>query len=276
MSIVCFISGSGTNYREIVARDSNHNYVVFTNRPECDGTKIAKHNKHPLIELSHLPFLEEARRELGSTNIPRNYPARIVFEQEVCRLIESEINGEPDLICLAGYDQWLSDWMVGRYYPRILNVHPGDTTKGYDGLHWIPSAKAILAGDETIRSTLFLVDTGEDTGPVLVQSKALDIRGVLSQSEVSLANQLNEITNFVRKTGIKNFDDFKTGADIGLFKGMEHICKILQDKLKIAGDWEIYPFAVHGLIAQGRIEVRGREVFMDGKKLAPFGYRMTE
>jgi len=60
--------------------------------------------------------------------------------------------------------------MVEQYYPHILNVHPGDTTKGYDGLYWIPTAKAILAGDDSIRSTLFIVDKGEDTGPVLVQS----------------------------------------------------------------------------------------------------------
>ena len=204
MSIVCFISGSGTNYREIVARDYNHNYVVFTNRPGCDGEKIARVNNHPIIELSHLPFLKEARREFGSANVPRNHPARIDFEREICRLVEDEIEGEPDLICLTGYDQWLTDWMVNKYYPRILNVHPGDTTKGYNGLHWIPSAKAILAGDEAIRSTLFLVDQGEDTGPVLVQSKALNIFDVLRQSEVGLAEELDEIIAFAKKNGNKD------------------------------------------------------------------------
>ncbi len=276
MSIVCFISGSGTNYREIVERDRSHNYIVFTNRPGCSGVIIAKENKHPIIELSHMPFLEDARREFGSAHVPRNHPARIDFEKEVCRLIEIEAGGEPDLICLAGYDQWLTDWMVSKYYPRILNVHPGDTTKGYDGLHWIPSAKAILAGDKAIRSTLFLVDRGEDTGPVLVQSRPLYISYELCQAGEGIAEGLNRITTFAKTHGIKTYEAFKARPEVELFETMEHICKILQDKLKVAGDWEIYPFAVHDLIAQGRVEVVGREVYLDSRKLSRHGYIMSE
>ena len=45
MTIVCFVSGSGTNYREIVAGNRNHNYIVFTNRPDCGGVAIARENK---------------------------------------------------------------------------------------------------------------------------------------------------------------------------------------------------------------------------------------
>jgi len=274
MAIACFISGSGTNYRQIVARDPNHNYIVFTNRPGCAGMNIARQNKHPIIELSHEPFLREARQKFGPANIPRNCEARVDFEREVCRLIEEQIKGEPDLICLAGFDQWLSDWIVNRYYPRMLNIHPGDTTKGYYGLHWIPSAKAILAGDEAIRSTLFIVDKGEDTGPVLVQSRALNISEVLAQSEPGLLEELREITNFARKNGIRNFQDFKARANTGSFAAMERICKILQDKLKVYGDWEIYPFAVHDLVAKGRVAIDGRQVYLDGKKLPRYGYRM--
>ena len=108
MTIVCFVSGSGTNYREIVARNANHDYIVFTNRPGCGGVAIARSNKHEVIELSHIPYLKDARKRYGSGNIPRNCPERVEYEQRLCALIESRIGGEPDLICLAGYDQWLS------------------------------------------------------------------------------------------------------------------------------------------------------------------------
>ena len=165
MTIVCFVSGSGTNYREIVAQNRDHKYVVFTNRPGCGGAAIARENKHEVIELGHTDYLRDAQKKYGLGNVPRNCNERVRYERQLVKLIESNIGGEPDLICLAGYDQWLTDWMVDRYYPRILNVHPGDTTKGYDGLHWLPSAKAIIAGDDVIRSTLFFVDKGEDTGP---------------------------------------------------------------------------------------------------------------
>jgi folate-dependent phosphoribosylglycinamide formyltransferase PurN len=170
MTIVCFISGSGTNYQRIVERDPNHNYVVFTNRPGCEGAEKARSNKHVTIDL------KAARIRYGSTIVPRNCPEREKYEQDVWNLIEGKIQKTPDLICLAGYDQWLTDWTVEKYYPKILNIHPGDTTKGYAGLYWIPTAKAILSGDNELRSTVFFVDKGED------DTKSIRIRGYKGNS----------------------------------------------------------------------------------------------
>ncbi|MFC1919566.1 phosphoribosylglycinamide formyltransferase [Chloroflexota bacterium] len=280
MAIACFVSGSGTNYREIAVKNHNHNYIVFTNRPGCNGVTIAKDNKHEVIELSHIPYLIDARKRYGAENVPRNCLERVEYEQELCKLIENKIGGEPDLICLAGYDQWLSDWIVDKYYPRILNVHPGDTTKGYDGLHWVPSAKAILAGDEAIRSTLFFVDKGEDTGPVLVQSEPLNIVQTLdklgSGRTRTFVEGLYKVTGFATIHDIKTYEEFKEEAGKKLYKMMEHICKNLQDVLKVAGDWKIYPFAVNNLIAQGRVQIDGRKVYVDSKKISEHGYIIDE
>ena len=280
MTIVCFVSGSGTNYREIAAKNHNHDYVVFTNRPGCGGAAIARENKHEVIELSHIPYLIDARRKYGSENVPRNCPERVVYEQELWKLIESNIGREPDLICLAGYDQWLTDWMVDKYYPRILNVHPGDTTKGYNGLHWVPSAKAVLAGDEVIRSTLFFVDKGEDTGAVLVQSEPLNIVQTINKLELGgtkeLLEALHKVTSFATIHNIKTYESFEEKSGEELFKVMEHLCKKLQGVLKVAGDWKIYPFAVHNLIAQGRVQMDGRAVYVDGKEMPKYGYRIDE
>ena len=275
MTIVCFVSGSGTNYREIVERNRAHNYVIFTNRPGCGGVVIARENKHEVIELSHIPYLRDAKKRYGSGNVPRNCDERVIYEQQICRLIESSIGGEPDLICLAGYDQWLTDWIVDKYYPRILNVHPGDTTKGYDGLHWVPSAKAILAGDEVIRSTLFFVDKGEDTGPVLVQSKPLNIAQTLNELEIKGIEELSEVTSFATIHNIKTYEDFEEKAGAELLRIMGNICRTLQDALKEAGDWKIYPFAVHDLIAQGRVQIADRTVYIDGRKMPEHGYQIN-
>jgi folate-dependent phosphoribosylglycinamide formyltransferase PurN len=280
MTIACFVSGSGTNYREIAAKDLNHNYIVFTNRPECDGVAIARANKHEVIELSHIPYLKAARRRYGSGNIPRNCPERTEYEQKLCARLESRIGGEPDLVCLAGYDQWLSDFIVDKYYPRILNVHPGDTTKGYNGLHWIPSARAILAGDEVIRSSLFLVDKGEDTGPVLVQSRPLNILQTIDRSKSGnrrgLSEGLREIADFATTRDIETYEDFEGKAGKELLRLMEIICRDLQEALKVSGDWKIYPFAVHNLIAQGRVQIDGRTVYVDGEEMPRYGYRIDE
>jgi len=280
MNIVCFVSGSGTNYREIAARAVDHHYIVFTNRPGCGGVAIARANRHEVIEVSHVPYLGVARTRYGSGSIPRNCPERAEFERRVCALIESRIGGEPDLVCLAGYDQWLSDFIVDRYYPRILNVHPGDTTKGYNGLHWIPSARAILAGDEVVRSSLFFVDKGEDTGPVLVQSRPINIRQTIDRAESAsgqgLSESLREIADLARTHGIESYEDFQQKASSELLGKTEIICRSLQEALKVSGDWEIYPFAVHDLIAQGRVQTDGSRVYVDGKEMPAHGYRLDE
>jgi len=280
MTIVCFVSGSGTNYREIVARNVNHDYIVFTNRPGCGGVAIARSNKHEVIELSHIPYLKHARKRYGSGNIPRNCPERVEYEQALCALIENKIGGEPDLVCLAGYDQWLSDFTIDKYHPRILNVHPGDTTKGYNGLHWVPSAKAIIAGDEVIRSSLFFVDKGEDTGPVLAQSEPINILQTIHKATLARREELSEglhkITSYVTIHGIENYEDFREKAGQELLDTMELICKNLQEALKVTGDWKIYPFAVHDLIAQGRVQIDGSTVYVDDKEMPEYGYRMDE
>lgn len=273
LNIVCFISGSGTNYREIVAKNPEHNYFVFTNRPQCSGAEIARKNNHPVIELSHVSYLKEARQKYGSGQVPRNYPARIKYEQDVCSLIENQVGKTPDLVCLAGYDQWTSDWLVEKYYPRMLNVHPGDTTKGYYGLHWVPSAKAIIAGDNVIRATLFIVDKGEDTGPVLLQSFPLNIARTLEQKHLAL--DFRELLVYLTRDNIKDFNEFRQKADEGQVDTMASICNALQNKLKETGDWEIYPLGIQ-LIAAGRVSMKGRLVFIDGKSLPFYGYRLDE
>jgi folate-dependent phosphoribosylglycinamide formyltransferase PurN len=280
MTIACFISGSGTNYQQVVVRNPDHDYIVFTNRPECTGLALARDYNHDIIVLNHMPFLKGAIIKYGQGNVPRNCPERMTYEQEISRLIESRNSKKPDLICLLGYDQWLTDWMVDRYYPRILNVHPGDTTKGYDGLHWIPSAKAILAGDEAIKSTLFIVDKGEDTGPVLVQSRPLYIARELAELELKgqpgVIDMLKKINCYAVSQGISTYSMFKMKADATLSGYMELVCKNLQDVLKITGDWIIYPFAVHDLIGKGRVELDGRTIYIDGKLMPVTGYEFDK
>jgi phosphoribosylglycinamide formyltransferase-1 len=280
MTIVCFISGSGTNYREIVNRDPHHRYLVFTNRPGCAGEAFAKQNEHEVIELSHVPYLKEARKKYGPGKVPRNCPERQAFEQEAVRLIEEKLGKQPDLVCLAGYDQWNTDWFIERYYPRVLNVHPGDTTKGYVGLHWISAAKAIIAGDKALRSTLFFADKSEDNGPVLVQSLPLDIVDTLtvleSRGNFGLHEALKQIQHFISDQRITDYDSFAGQAPRELSAKMELICSNLQEALKVAGDWKIFPFGVHDLIGAGRVEVDGREVFIDGQLLPVYGYRPDE
>jgi phosphoribosylglycinamide formyltransferase 1 len=273
MKIVCFVSGSGTNYAQIALKNPNHDYLVFTNRLECAGASLARKNKHELVELSHVPFLREVRRKYGPGKVPRNCAERENYDREVSRLIEARLRQQPDLICLAGYDQLTTDWLVDRYHMKILNVHPGDTTRGYAGLGWIASAKAILAGDENVRSTLFLVDKSVDEGPVLVQSRPLSIIKALTEAEAKgakgLSSGLAKIKQFMGIT----FDEFMTNASDDERAIIKTIGENIQGALKVNGDWEIFPFGVQ-LIAGGAVEVEGRTVYILGKAMPKHGFRM--
>ena len=271
INIACFVSGSGTNYERIYERDKNKNYFVCGNTSDCDGVKIARANGHSITVLdSKLHFI----RTLDSGKIPRRGAERESYDIALCTLMEQEIGGSPDLICLAGYDLWISDWMVDKYYPRILNVHPGDTIKGYKGLGWIPSANALLAGENEIRSTVFFVDKGDDTGPVLVQSKPVPV------SQAAWEKDIFKIRDFASKTNAKKFKDFTIAAEKEnknlLSKRLEAISRDLQNNLKVKGDWVIYPFAVHDLLAKNRVELEDRTVYIDGKPMPEYGYRMDE
>jgi hypothetical protein len=170
--------------------------------------------------------------------------------------------------------------MINRYYPRMINVHPGDTTKDYVGLHWIAEAMAILAGDTELRSTLFVVDKNMDKGPVIVQSRPLSIIQALSELETKgqkgLLEGLQIINKYATDKNINTYEVYKEKADEQHSKLMELICSKLMDALKIKGDWEIFPFAVHDLISQGRVAIDGREVYIDGEKMPVYGYRLDE
>jgi folate-dependent phosphoribosylglycinamide formyltransferase PurN len=279
MTIVCFISGSGTNYREIVKRGPEHNYLVFTNRPGCGGLEFARQFGHPVVELSHVPYLREIRKQLGAGKVPRNCPEREAFEKEAVRLIEAKLGRQPDLICLAGYDQLNTNWFVDRYKMRVLNVHPGDSSRGYAGLHTIPAKKAILAGEETLRSTLFFINKGMDSGPILVQSRPLNIVETLAgldraSNRTNLLDKLKAITAFRDAHKLKSYARFLAAAPEGLKVDFEEVGGALQEALKKAGDWQVYPFGVHDLIARGRVETVGRRVLVDGWEMPNYGFRM--
>ena len=210
--------------------------------------------------------------------VPADCPERLAYEQEAVRLIEAELKNKPDLVCLAGYDLWHTSWFIDRYYPRVINVHPGDTVKGYAGLHWIPAARAIIAGESSLRSTTFIVDKGGDTGPVMVQSAPLYVRQTIEEEDAAnqthLKKKFEELEIFITSKGISTYDEYNAKSTPELKRCMEDICRVLQEALKKKGDWHIYPFAVHDLIARGRVALEGRHVYMDDRILPEHGCRL--
>jgi len=115
---------------------------------------------------------------------------------------------------------------------------------------------------------------------VLVQSGPVNILQTIdrlaSEGRQELLEGLHKITGYVTSHGIRNYEDFQRKAGQELRDMMELICKNLQEALKVAGDWKIYPFAVHDLIARGRVQIDGSTVYVDGKEMPEYGYRLDQ
>jgi phosphoribosylglycinamide formyltransferase-1 len=86
----------------------------------------------------------------------------------------SEIN--PDLIVLAGYLVVIPEEMTERFKNRIINIHPSLIPafcgKGYYGLK--VHEGALERGVKLTGATVHFVDSGTDTGPIILQ-KAVSV-----------------------------------------------------------------------------------------------------
>jgi len=261
----CGISGSGTNYDKIYEGDPKKPHIVFSNVLNCSGINKARARNVPVVILDSKIYF---KKMWGIEKVPRYGVERNSYDMALMTLVEQNLNGEPDLICLAGYDLWIGDWMAKRYFPRILNVHPGDSRK-YVGLGWRPTAKAIIAGEKSVKSTVFFVDESDDGGPILIQSRSIP----LSRWD----EKLYDIKKFIDREGIKSLSEFNKKAkekENNLDIELEAVSKEIQDALKEEGDWMIYPFAVHNLIGKGRVSIDGRKVYIDGVEMPEEGWQV--
>jgi folate-dependent phosphoribosylglycinamide formyltransferase PurN len=266
MRYACGVSGSGSNYEKIYEWNPQRAHLVFSNAPRCPGVAKARIHGTPLALLDSARYFGEM---WGLDSIPRNGVERDSYDRALMTLVEQGLGGCPDLICLAGYDLWIGSWMVDRYFPRILNVHPGDSK--YTGLGWRPTAKAILSGEESVRSTVFFVDESDDGGPVLIQSASIP----LSRWD----NQLRDIRKFAEGADARTLSQFREAAereDRNLYGLLQEAATSIQEVLKVEGDWRIYPFAVHELIAKGRVVLDGRTVYVDGMQMPSSGWQVDK
>lgn len=91
---------------------------------------------------------------------------------------------EPDLVALSGYLHILTEPMVDRYHPRIINVHHADLTErddhgdpAYPGLHSVRDA--VANGEPCTRETSHIVTERVDRGPLLVRSPPFETNAAL-------------------------------------------------------------------------------------------------
>lgn len=74
---------------------------------------------------------------------------------------------EPDLVVLAGFMKLVGDEFLARFPDAVLNTHPAlcPSFPGTSG-----PADALAYGVRVTGATLFVVDAGVDTGPIVAQT----------------------------------------------------------------------------------------------------------
>ena len=154
--LVC-VSGGGTNLQAILdAIDkgvitNTSVAAVVCNNAGAYALERAKNKGIPAICIS-----------------PKNYADRAAFNEA---FLEEVKKIDPDLIVLAGFLVAIPEAMVEAFPNRIINIHPSLIPSfcgtGYYGLR---VHEAVLErGVKVTGATVHFVDSGMDTGPILLQ-----------------------------------------------------------------------------------------------------------
>lgn len=98
------------------------------------------------------------------THRVKDYPTRLDWDHA---LTASCAAASPDLIILAGFMKLVGAPFLDAFAGRVINTHPA-LLPAFPGMHAVRDA--LEHGVKVTGCTVFLVDVGTDTGPVLAQA----------------------------------------------------------------------------------------------------------
>ena len=162
LRVLVLVSGGGTNLQAIIdavadGTIQNTELVgVISNNPGVFALERAEKAGIPAEVVS-----------------PKAFPDREAFNQAFLSAVDSSA---PDLIVLAGFLVVIPPAMIERYEGKIINIHPSLIPSfcgtGYYGLK--VHEAALARGVKVSGATVHFVDTGTDTGPIILQ-KAVEV-----------------------------------------------------------------------------------------------------
>ncbi|MDD7220590.1 MAG: phosphoribosylglycinamide formyltransferase [Clostridia bacterium] len=163
LKVGVLVSGGGTNLQAILdAIDSGkitnaQVTVVISNNPNAYALQRAEDHGIKALCIS-----------------PKQYEDREDFHKALLNRLQEE---QVDLIVLAGFLVAVPPMIVEAYPYRIINIHPSLIPSfcgvGYYGLH--VHEKVLERGVRVTGATVHFVDTGTDTGPIILQ-KAVKVK----------------------------------------------------------------------------------------------------
>lgn len=163
LKVGVMVSGGGTNLQAILdavdagkIRNASIE-VVVSNNPGAYALERAKNHGIPAVCLS-----------------PKDFESREAFNEAFLAKVDEY---DLDLIVLAGFLVAIPAAMTEKYEGRIINIHPSLIPsfcgKGYYGLK--VHEAALARGVKITGATVHYVDSGMDTGPIILQ-KAVEVK----------------------------------------------------------------------------------------------------
>jgi phosphoribosylglycinamide formyltransferase-1 len=157
LNLGILISGRGSNMESILKSIKKKKtpigkIVVISNKSNVKGIKIAK-------KLGINTEILESEGFKGS---------RTEYDKKIMNILEEHgVTPRNGLVCLAGFMRILSTEFVKKYKNRIMNIHPA-LLPAFPGLD--SQKQALLYGVKYSGCTVHFVDTGMDTGPIIIQA----------------------------------------------------------------------------------------------------------
>jgi phosphoribosylglycinamide formyltransferase-1 len=150
--LVVLVSGAGTNLQALLDASAAREYGaevvgVGADRDGIEGLERARRAGIPV-------FVHRVK----------DYPDRAGWD---AALTASCRDLAPDLVVLAGFMKLVGPGFLTEFQGRCVNTHPA-LSPSFPGMHG--PADALAHGVKVTGATLFVVDAGVDTGPIVAQT----------------------------------------------------------------------------------------------------------
>ena len=150
--LVVLVSGTGSNLQALLDACADPSYgaevvAVGADRRGTGGVQRAQSTGIPTFEL---PLARQASRS--------DWDATLTAEVA---------KHSPDLVVSAGFLKLAGETFLARFGGRFVNTHPA-LLPAFPGMH--AARDALAYGVKVTGATLFVVDAGVDTGPIVAQT----------------------------------------------------------------------------------------------------------
>ncbi len=150
--VLVLVSGAGSNLQALLDASADPAYganvvAVGSDRKGIAALERAERAGLPTFVVAVDDFAERSEWDAALTDAVAAY--------------------DPDLVVLAGFLKLTGAAFLGRFGGRTINTHPA-LSPAFPGLH--APRQAIAYGVRVTGATIFLLDAGVDTGPIVAQA----------------------------------------------------------------------------------------------------------